>query len=319
MPNWLGDMVMSSAFVKAVQKEYPSATIDLITKKELAFLLDHFPAHGKRYVFSKQENIGLKGARAFGKSIRKEKEYDLFFCLPDSASAAAMGNEIRADKSVGFRKPINMLLLSNTYKRKKGLHRVEEYIGLLSEFLQRQIEVPDVVLKTTVKEKNNSLVININSEASSRRLPKDKAVSIIDTIRRSVKNEILLVGSPGEKSFVDEVYKSLTDQHGITNSAGKTTLPELVNLFAAAKGVLSTDSGPAHVSNAAGTNTIVLFGAGNEHNTAPYNKRKRIIIRLGKLACEPCTDNTCKIYGTPECMLQLDEQLIAANVIKILS
>ena len=118
--------------------------------------------------------------------------------------------------------------------------------------------------------------------------------------------------------FVDEVFGLLFDKKDITNLAGKTTLPEMVDVFASCKAVLTTDSGPAHVCNALGKKTIVLFGAGNENNTAPYNKGNCIVMRLGKLPCEPCVKNICKVYGTPECLLQLDEELIIENVIKIL-
>lgn len=314
LPNWLGDMVMATAFVKAVKHEFPAATVDLIAKKGVDFLLDHFPAHDRRYIFSKQEYKGWRGARKFGKQIRKEKQYDLFFCLPDSVSAAAMGNAVKAKKSVGFKKNINFFLFTNVYKRSKGIHRVEEYTNLLEQYLKKKISITEVSLSSPGPQKNESLVININSEASSRKLPKEKAIGIINRIREKIPNEIILVGSPGEKEFVDEVFMSLANKGSITNLAGKTSLPDLVNLFASCKAVLSTDSGPAHVSNALGINTVILFGAGNENNTAPYNKANRTIIRLGKLPCEPCTDNICKIYGKPQCLLQLDENIIAEAV-----
>ena len=319
LPNWLGDMVMATAFIQAVKEEYPQAEIDCIVKKGLDFLLDHFPPHGRRYIFSKKEYKGLKGVRKFGRQIRKEKKYDLFFCLPDSLSSAAMGAAVKAKKSIGFKKNIRFLLFTDTYKKKKNVHRVEEYVDLLEQFLKKKIMTPGVSLSSPAKEKNETLVININSEASSRRLPAEKAVNIINRIRKTINHEIILIGSPEEKTFVDGVYDLLIDKSGVRNLAGTTSLADLVQLFASAKGVLTTDSGPAHVANAVGTKTIVLFGAGNENNTAPYNKSNRVILRLGKLACEPCTDNVCKIYGRPECLLQLDENIIAEQVLKMMA
>lgn len=312
-------MVMATAFVKAVKEEYPYAEIDCIVKKGPDVLLDHFPTQGRRYIFSKQEYKGLKGARKFGRQIRKEKKYDLFFCLPDSLSSAAMGAAVRAKKSIGFKKDIRFLLFSDTFKKKKGIHRVEEYVDLLEQFIKKKLPVPLVSLSSNADEKNDTLVININSEASSRRLPAEKAVSIINTVRKMIPNEIILVGSPDEKFFVDSVYDLLINKTGIRNEAGNTSLDGLVHLFASAKAVLTTDSGPAHVANALGTKAIVLFGAGNENNTAPYNTENRVIIRLGKLACEPCRDNMCKIYGRPECLLQLDENRIAEQVLKMMA
>jgi len=73
------------------------------------------------------------------------------------------------------------------------------------------------------------------------------------------------------------------------------------------------------VANALGVETVVLFGAGNENNTAPYNKSNRTIIRLGQLACEPCVSNTCKLYGVPQCLVRLDENIIVSAVISVLT
>ena len=314
LPNWLGDMVMSTAFVQAVKDEYPAATIDLVAKKGIDFLLDYFPAHGQRFIFSKEDYKGLGGLRKFGKMIAAQKKYDLFFCLPDSFSSAIMGHATAATQRVGFKKELRAVFLTHTYTKQKNLHRVEEYVDLLKQFTKKEIAIPPVKLQLPAAEKTGTLIININSEASSRRLPKEKAISIIAAVRNKINNEIILVGSNKEAAFVEEVFDALPDKNNISSKAGKTSLPELMQLFADSAAVLTTDSGPAHVANALGIHTIVLFGAGNENNTAPYNKNNRTIIRLGQLPCEPCVSNTCKVYGVPECLIRLDENIIVSAV-----
>lgn len=311
-------MVMSTAFVKAVQQLYPHATIDVIAKKGIDFLLDYFPTHSQRFIFNKEEYPGLTGAYKFGKQIRQQKKYDIFFCLPDSISSAVMGHAIGALKRVGYKKELRSVLLTNAYPKKKNLHRAEEYVDLLQQFLNTSLPTPPVELATEAVERKNILIVNINSEASSRRLPKEKAVSIINTLRKNISEEIILVGSNKEAAFVEEVYNALENKVNITNNANKTNLPQLITLLRSANVLLTTDSGPAHVANALGTHTVVLFGAGNENNTAPYNKTNRTIIRLGQLPCEPCISNTCKVYGAPECLLRLDENIITQQVIAAL-
>ena len=318
LPNWLGDMVMSTAFVQAVKDHFPNASIDLIAKKGIDFLLDYFPEHNERFVFSKDEYKGLAGARKFGKLIKVQKKYDIFFCLPDSISSAIMGYSTGAKQRVGFKKELRAVFLTHAYKKQKNIHRVEEYVNLLEQFIKKEVVIPPVHLRTSAAEKRNALIININSEAVSRRLPTKKAISIISAVRNTVPNKIILVGSNKEAAFVEEVFNALPDKTNITNLAGKTNLPQLVDVFTQSEAVLTTDSGPAHVANALGAHTIVLFGAGNENNTAPYNKDKRTVIRLGQLACEPCVSNTCKLYGVPKCLVRLDENIIAAAVSAVL-
>ncbi|MGG9963351.1 lipopolysaccharide heptosyltransferase II [Ferruginibacter sp. SUN106] len=318
LPNWLGDMVMSTAFVKAVHDQYPDATIDVIAKKGIDFLLDYFPVHSQRFIFNKEEYSGLTGAYKFGRQIQKQKKYDIFFCLPDSLSSAVMGLAIGAKKRIGYTKELRSALLTNAYHKKKNIHRVEEYIDLLQQFLKREINVLPVELKNNARAQKNAVIVNINSEASSRRLPKEKAVSVINLLRKNIDTKIILVGSNKEAIFVEEVFNALDDKNNISNMAGKTNLQELLILLGSCTTMLTTDSGPAHVANALGTHTIVLFGAGNENNTAPYNQPGRTIIRLGALPCEPCVSNTCKVFGTPECLLRLDDNMIVQNVITIL-
>jgi len=317
--NWLGDMVISTAFVQAVKDQFPSATIDLIAKNKIDFLLDFFPAHEQRFIFSKEEYNGIEGARKFGEMIRKQKKYDLFFSLPDSFSAAIMGYAIAAKERIGYKKELRSVFLTQAFRKKKNTHRVEEYIDLLQQYLKKEIIIPSVKLHIDSLKKKETLIININSEASSRRLPKEKAISIIDAIRNRIKNEIILVGSEKEKDFVTEVYNELDDNTNIINKAGNTSLPEMVALLSSCSVMLTTDSGPAHVANAVGVYTIVLFGAGNENNTAPYNADNRKILRLGKLPCEPCISNTCKHYGIPKCLQELDESLIISTVLAVLN
>ena len=319
LPNWLGDMVMSTAFVQAVQNEYPTATINLIAKKGIDFLLDHFPVHSNRFIFSKDEYKGIGGAWKFGKMIAAQKKYDCFFCLPDSFSSAIMGRAIAARQRVGFKKELRAIFLTHAYTRKKNLHRVEEYVDLLKQFTKKEIAVPPVKLQLPAAAKTDVFIININSEASSRRLPKEKAISVIAAVRNKINNEIILVGGNKEAAFVEDVYNALPDKNNISSKAGKTNLPELMQLFAGSAAILTTDSGPAHVANALGIHTIVLFGAGNENNTAPYNKNNRSIIRLGQLPCEPCVSNTCNVYGVPECLLRLDENIIVSAVTSVLT
>lgn len=314
LPNWLGDLIMSAAFIEQLQKVYPGSEISVIIKKGLEKLLTFFPAVKNQFIFSKQEFPGLKGTFSFGKIIKAQEKFDIYFSLPDSFSSALMGYATGAVIRIGYKKELRSFLLTKSYTKNIQQHRVEQYLDLLRFYSGKKIEQPNILL-LSASQKRNKIIININSEASSRRLPKEKAVRIIESVRKSSVDLIILIGSNSEKQFVDEVFSALRDKTNIQNIAGTTSLPELVNIIGSAKVMLTTDSGPAHLSNALGIHTIVLFGAGNESITAPYNQNKTI-IRLGQLSCEPCEDNKCKRYGVPKCLTHLSEGIITNEVIK---
>ena len=313
LPNWLGDMVMSVGAMHQLPYFFPGAETSVIAKKGIHELLEFFPATKHQFIFSKDEHIGWKGLWQFGKNIKRTEKFDLFFSFPDSFSSAFIGYAAGAEKRAGYKKEGRNFLLTDAFNKKKGIHRVEEYIQLLQLYSGKERQETSVHLQHGFSKKDH-LVININSEASSRRLTVAKAVEIITAVQTQAK-EIVLVGSNKEKLFVDEVINHLEYKQGIESVAGQTNLKQLCEVLASAKLMLSTDSGPAHLANALGTQTVVLFGAGNENNTAPYNKEAVETIRLGKLSCEPCTKNICVQFGTPQCLelLETDKILSAMN------
>ena len=319
LPNWLGDMVMSVGAVHQLPHFFPGAEVSVIAKKGIHDLLPFFPPTAHQFVFSKDEYPSVKGLWEFGRKIRRTEKFDLFISLPDSFSAALMGYATGAKKRIGYKKEGRNVLLTNAFSKGGGLHRVEEYVQLLERYTGGQRREMNVVLQHQFP-KQNHLVVNINSEASSRRLTVAKAVEVLNEIRNTYTNPIVLIGGKQEKDFVEEVFQKLANRQGIETVAGKTSLSQLVQILASAQLVLTTDSGPAHLANALGTETVVLFGAGNENNTAPFDKTKLQVIRLGKLSCEPCTKNVCIQFGTPQCLELLEtEKILLAMTQKLAS
>ncbi|MGV8878419.1 MAG: lipopolysaccharide heptosyltransferase II [Sphingobacteriaceae bacterium] len=316
LPNWLGDLVMSTAFVTAVQQHYPGAEIHAIVKKELMEIVQLMPAIHTIHPFSKREFKGLQGILRFGKLMRKEN-FNLFFSLPDSFSSALIGWATSSKKRIGFRKEGRAFLMTNTYDKPKNLHRVDEYMTLLERYTGKTVGHPSVQLKPEglVQKSKDFILINFNSEADSRRMPLEKGQILLSKIIAALPNTTFgFIGTPKESTFVNEIIQGIPQSARLLNYSGSTSLNELVDLMANATLVLTTDSGPAHLANSIGTPVIVLFGAGDERNTAPYNKQNLHIIRSGKLSCEPCIKNTCVLYGVPKCMELLDEEKILEQI-----
>ncbi|MDB4926267.1 glycosyltransferase family 9 protein [Mucilaginibacter sp.] len=310
LPNWLGDVVMSTAFIAAVKQLYPSAQIDVIIKKELNSVASLIPGLNHIHQFSKQEYKGLGGVYRFGKTLRAQN-YDLFFTLPDSLSSAVMGKATGARQRVGFSKEGGFFLLTKVCKRPLSAHRVDEYLAILEQFTGKPIINKQVKLDTGAAQPNKLVLINFNSEAESRRMPLDKGKALLNLLTNTFADKKFgLIGSPKDAVFIEQILDGAANIDRVENYTGKTTLATLSNLMAGAKVLLTTDSGPAHLGNSLGVPVIALFGAGNEYNTAPYNKDKLTVLRAGQLNCEPCVRNECKLYGIPKCMELLDEQRI---------
>ncbi|HTM93485.1 MAG TPA: glycosyltransferase family 9 protein, partial [Flavisolibacter sp.] len=249
LPNWLGDMVMSVGFMNQLPHFFPGAEISVIAKKGIHELLSFFPETQHQFVFSKEDFKGVKGLLKFGKQIKQREAFDLFFCLPDSFSSAVMGAATGAKRRIGYKNELRQVLLTDAYSKPDGMHRVDEYARLIELFTNKSLVPADVSLHHRF-HKEDYVVVNINSEASSRRLTVAKAVELLNLLRSSVEQKIILIGAPKEKEFVDTVLKQLNNSSGIESLAGKTSLLQLAEVLASAKLMLTTDSGPAHLANA---------------------------------------------------------------------
>ncbi len=314
LPNWLGDVVMSLGFLHLLTQTYPNASVTVIVKKGLEQLVSDFPHVNDIIVFSKAEHKGLAGAWRFGRQLKAKEKFDLFFVLPDSFSAAVMAFATGAKQRVGYGKEGRNFLLTNAYRKRKSLHRVEEYAYLLRFFNPASAQYKLFVqLPASTKKWNAYLVVNINSEAVSRRLPVEKAVALISLLQQ-YQLPVKLIGSQKERSYVNDVVKRLPIKDGIEILAGETNLQQLITLIQNATLMVSSDSGPAHLAGASKVPLVVLFGAGDESNTGPYKNNKAIVVRNGTLPCEPCVKNTCKLASLPVCMRQLDLNKVAVAV-----
>ena len=307
LPNWLGDVVMSVAFIKSLRNQFPEAEIHVIIKKELSEIVALIKEIDTIHLFSKSEFNGLLGLLKFGKQFKSQK-FDLFYCLPYSLSAAIISWASNAKIRIGFKNDFSSIFFTQSISKPKNVHRVVEYLSLLNSKENLNDSRFNTHLIINQEHKNNIILINFNSEAVSRRMPLDKAVSIIRTIELNFPESSLgFIGSSKDSDYVNSLISNFKNPLFI-NFSGKTNLIELMNLMASSSVLLTTDSGPAHLANSVSTPVIVLFGAGDENNTAPFNTKNRHIIRLGKLPCEPCKKNTCK-FGDTRCLglLPLDE------------
>lgn len=317
LPNWLGDMVMSIYFVREVQQQYPEASVSVICKKGLDGLLQYFPPTKYRFIFSKEEYKGIRGLYRFGKKIRSTEQFDIFFCMPDSFSSAFMGWAAGAKQRVGYKNEGRNFLLTHSYVRDMQHHRVVQYLQLLEHFTGNKAGyTPSLQLNDMANEKNG-IIVNIHSEASSRRIPKEKAIALIDLLCSKTNDQVILIGGPKELAYTNEIIDGLQYKNEIINLAGKTSLPQLVDLFSRSKALLSSDSGPAHLANATGLPVLVLFGAGNENETGPFYNAPSQTIRLGKLSCEPCRRNECKFKIPPPCLTDLQNGIVVDAVLKL--
>jgi heptosyltransferase-2 len=80
-------------------------------------------------------------------------------------------------------------------------------------------------------------------------------------------------------------------------------------LIAAARGVVSNDSGLMHVAAAFGLPQVAVFGSTSPQHTPPLNDRARVLWLktmpgASALDCQPCFERECR-YGHLRCLTEI--------------
>ncbi|RME83431.1 MAG: lipopolysaccharide heptosyltransferase II, partial [Planctomycetota bacterium] len=84
MPNWVGDVVMATPFLKNLRKAFPHQKIDLIMRAHLIPILEDFSYVDEIFpIYDK----GWRGPFQSAQKLRHHK-YDLAFILPHSFRCA---------------------------------------------------------------------------------------------------------------------------------------------------------------------------------------------------------------------------------------
>lgn len=314
LPVKLGDTIMAAYFLRAVKEFYPNCQLHVIIAKGLSELLSFMPYVDDYYEFSKKEYSGPSGNYKFGRRIASKQKHDLFFCLPFSFSSALAGFFTKSKLRIGYQREHRGFLFTKAIKRPPNLHIVEEFNYLLENYTGSKFDFkplnfrPEVKPSFNFKEENN-VILNIKSGPPSRSLPVHKAVSIIKSLLLNNSYQIVLTGAPDEMKYISEVKDAFTDETCVLNLAGKTSLLELFYVISKAKCMITTDSGNAHVGNAVGTPTVVLFGAAHEHRAKPYNQSISRTLKASDLECVPCESELCK-YGDNRCLSDISNDSI---------
>ena len=115
---------------------------------------------------------------------------------------------------------------------------------------------------------------------------------------------VVLLGSGKEATLCEAISQAAPGACRVL--AGKTQLIDAMALIAAARGVVSNDSGLMHVAAAFGVPQVAAFGSTSPEHTPPLNPRARVLWLKDelKLDCMPCFERTCR-YGHTRCLVDM--------------
>lgn len=151
--------------------------------------------------------------------------------------------------------------------------------------------------------------------------PPDRWTSLAEAVGERYGVAPLVVGAPGEEALIERIAgEERAPQarwRGDARPRRRTAplpvtgldLGELASLHAAARVVVSTDSGAMHLAALMGTAVVGLFGPGDPAMAAPWCPPEQGRIVRVVLPCSPCGtmhDPPCGASALPACVTGID-------------
>lgn len=305
-PNWLGDLLVSTAFVRAVLARFPAARVDLIVRRGFEAL--PLPHRGEVLPFDRH----AVSAGAFGRSLRGRGHSHLFV-LPPSFSSAWMGFRTGIPVRVGYRGEGRRWLLRPALRHRhapRSVHLIREYLDLLAPWTGLDADPPPATLEPppgwieahrppAAPAPGTYVVLAPGAEyGPAKQWPQAHYRTLAQGLA-AAGWPVVVAGLPKDRPLGDALLAGLP---GGLNLCGDTDLPGLAALLAGARLLVSNDSGAMHLGAALDVPQLALFGSTNPTWTGPLSPRAAVLTR--NEPCSPCYARECPL-GHLRCLNEL--------------
>jgi heptosyltransferase-1 len=276
-------------------------------------LLENHDEVDKVFLFDKKNK--KDSADKILKIIKFEK-YDFVFDLQRILKSAFFTYHASAERKITFdKKRCKELTWLLPYEKiKPGDHESNHMLDQYLEFGRHiGIGVPEEIVwniphfadEIKIKTKKY-IILNTGATKPANRWFEESFAKLSDMIYEKTDYTPVLTGGPGDINFAFKISSFCKKQP--LNFTGKTDLKQLIQLIRNASFLISSDTGPMHLSVAVDTKTAALFGPSNPLRTGPYYGK---IIRKNS-ECLNCGKKECR-KNTRECM-EIDPQKVFNNV-----
>lgn len=335
-PSFLGDSVLTTPLIKAVQYYYPDADIHFCIRPEYVSLFE-----GTRYIKSvipydkRGKYRGIGGILRFAEILR-DLDPDIILSAHKSFRSTMVVNFTGARKTVGFRQAALRFMYDLVEDRNMGIHEVERNLMLLKPLLndfnfenvKKIAGKPDTFLdddiyasiSSDLKAQSEGMTLIGISPASvwaTKRWPESYFAELITKLYENGYKSVLF-SAPDEKEIVDTVLQNV--EVPVINLSSKLSLNELVAGIKGVELLVSNDSGPLHIAVSQSVPVVAIFGPTVKSlGFTPYDGVSQVVENTN-LTCRPCGLHGGK--KCPEdhfkCMLDILPETVFESVNKVL-
>ena len=307
MPNWIGDFVLALSVVLH-KARVENTDITLLAPPAffpLCTMLCALPVLPYKRKTREEFRSTLKAVRG--------GRFDKMYILPPSFSSAWCAFRSAIPKRRGISHELRRILLTEALPaslRDTNQHITYEYsLVLETDYNPPQYGEP-VAIDMRRGEYADAVILCPGAQYG----PAKKWPWFGELIEKLSEPRIVLLGGPEDTQAGNMVEASAPGR--VENLIGKTTIAQAAGIIAAARLVISNDSGLMHLAGFLGTPVVGIFGSTTPVWTAPLGK-KTVCAKI-HCDCSPCFKRTCK-YGHYHCLKNLSPDFVvsaAEHVVK---
>jgi len=305
--NWIGDVLFSTPFIKAVREAYPDGYIACLLHPRCREMLEGNPRLDEIIIYDEEgTHKSLFGKLKLITGLRKKK-FDIAFILHKSFTKALIAAFSGVRERIGYpTKNRSMLLTKAVEEPAEGMHKVEYFLNIARaagvevrdisyEFFIKDSHrgaAKEILAKNGVTEQDLIAAICPGGNWDPKRWPAENFAALSDSLINKFGVKAVITGAGADKKISEAILK-LTKNRPVDLS-GKTTLKELAAIFERAKLVVANDTGSMHLAVAMKAKVIALFGPTSPGLTGPYGMGSYRVISKNEECDIPCYDYTCK-------------------------
>ncbi len=316
-PQWIGDAVMTEPLMRRLQARGERLTVGALpwvapvyrAMPQVAEVIEFPFAHG-----------GLQFKARHGLARQLQGRFDTAYVLPNSLKSALLPFLASVPKRVGYLGEARVGLLTHRLKN-PAKHRRPPMVAFYSA-LSGDADVLDdrPALQLPPAAVDNSLAaLHLQRQAyyvlapgaefgPAKRWPSQHFAALA----RQLGLPVVLLGSAKEAAGCAEIAQAVNAAHAghCLDLSGRTTLDQALAVIAAARAMVSNDSGLMHVAAAFGVPQVAVFGSSSPLHTPPLSPKATVLWLKNDpdyqppLDCAPCFERVCPL-GHTRCLVDI--------------
>lgn len=345
----IGDVVMTTPFIRELKRNFPKANITLIVKPQIYNLVELCSYVDKVLTFNRYSGrfgyfINILKAYIYSKTYLKNKKFDL--CIiprwdTDVYGASYLSYFSKAKRRIAYSECVSPTksvenkgfdaFFTDVITKTEHLHEVERNLDVIrfwggkifNTALELWVEKDDYeIVKNIIGKENINILFCPSAGSRHREWDINKYCDVLNLLNKKFAFKLIVLGDMKNTS---EALQNLKERYTgeVIDLVGKTTLRETVALMQVADVFIGGDTGPMHIAAACKIDGIVISCHPKTGDINYGNSPKRfgpwqspLVVLQPEYGLEDCRNGCNKNYA--HCINQITVDEVYQELEKIL-